>query len=107
MRELIYKDEAYKAIDNCIRDGWDRISPADAKMNIHYLISESVIVNTPLMTGRPQGKWIEVDDSLISCKCSICDWESHMHEDDVYGMPYCPNCGAQMKEVDYEISRSH
>ena len=49
-----------------------------------------------LCYGRPQGEWIEVDDSLISCKCSICDWESHMHEDDVYGMPYCPNCGARM-----------
>lgn len=55
-----------------------------------------------LKTDRPQGEWIEVDDSLISCKCSICGWESHMHEDDVYGMPYCPNCGACMKGADDE-----
>ena len=41
MRELMYKDEAYKAIDNCIRDGWYRISPVDAKMNIHHLISDA------------------------------------------------------------------
>lgn len=53
-------------------------------------------------SDRPQGEWIEVDDSLISCKCSICGWESHMHEDDVYGMPYCPNCGAKMKGADDE-----
>lgn len=52
-----------------------------------------------LCYGKPQGEWIEVDDSLISCKCSICNWESHMHEDDVYGMPYCPNCGARMKGI--------
>ena len=55
---------------------------------------------------RPQGEWIEVDDSLISCKCSICGWESHMHEDDVYGMPYCPNCGAKMKGVGDETAIS-
>ena len=47
-----------------------------------------------------EGEWIEVDDSLISCKCSICGWESHMHEDDVYGMPYCPNCGTDMRIVE-------
>lgn len=102
MRELIYKDEAYKAIDNCFHDEQDRISPADAKMNIYYLISESIMINALSVLDRPQGEWIEVDDSLISCKCSICGWESHMHEDDVYGMPYCPNCGARMKGINDE-----
>lgn len=53
---------------------------------------------------RPQGKWIEVDDVSISCKCSVCGWEAHLYEDDVYGMPYCPNCGARMKGADDEIS---
>lgn len=67
-----------------------------------------------LCYGRPQGEWIEVDDYFIRCKCSICGWESHKYEDDVYGMPYCPNCGARMfakdinapnkKGVDDEIS---
>lgn len=51
---------------------------------------------------RPQGEWIEVDDYFIRCKCSICGWESHKYEDDVYGMPYCPNCGARMKGIDDE-----
>lgn len=41
MRELIYKDEAYKAIDNCICDSCYRISPADAKMNIRHLVSDA------------------------------------------------------------------
>lgn len=55
---------------------------------------------------RPQGEWIEVDDYCIRCKCSICGWESHKYEDDVYGMPYCPNCGAKMKGVSDETAIS-
>ena len=57
-------------------------------------------------TDRPQGEWIEVDDYFIRCKCSICGWESHKYEDDVYGMPYCPNCGAKMKGIDDETAMS-
>ena len=57
-------------------------------------------------TDRPQGEWIEVDDYFIRCKCSICGWESHKYEDDVYGMPYCPNCGAKMKGADNETAMS-
>ena len=53
-------------------------------------------------TDRPQGEWIEVDDALISCRCSACGWEAHLYEDDVYGMPYCPNCGCRMKGADDE-----
>ena len=49
---------------------------------------------------RPQGEWIEVDDVSISCRCSVCGWEAHLYEDDVYGMPYCPNCGCRMKGAD-------
>jgi hypothetical protein len=51
-------------------------------------------------------KWIEVDDYFIRCKCSICGWESHKYEDDVYGMPYCPNCGTCMKGADDETAMS-
>ena len=41
--------------------------------------------------------WIEYEnDSLIRGKCSNCQWEAHLYEDDVVGMPYCPNCGAKM-----------
>lgn len=47
--------------------------------------------------NRPQGEWIKVDDVLISCRCSVCGWEAHLYEDDVYGMPYCPNCGSKMR----------
>lgn len=45
------------------------------------------------------GKWIEVDDfyNRIRGRCSECGLESHMYEDDVVGMDYCPNCGARLE----------
>lgn len=47
---------------------------------------------------RKKGKWIEIEDfyNRISGRCSVCGWESHMYDDDVVGMEYCPNCGARM-----------
>ena len=55
-----------------------------------------------MIADRPQGEWVEVDDVSISCMCSVCGWEAHLYEDDVYGMPYCPNCGSRMKGSDDE-----
>ena len=101
MRELIYKDEAYKAIDNCIRDGWDRISPSEAKMNIHYLVSD---VNE---AGKPQGMWV-YDEHKNTYVCSEC---GKPEESFIYGTEnwygrgaskFCSNCGAYMKGVDNE-----
>ena len=48
---------------------------------------------------RKKGHWIEVDDyyNRISGRCSACGWESHLYEDDVVGMNFCPNCGADMR----------
>lgn len=46
---------------------------------------------------RKNGQWIEVDDDLIRGRCSECGWEAHLYEDDVVGMSYCPNCGADMR----------
>ena len=42
------------------------------------------------------GKWIEEDDAVIHGHCSICGWNAIWQETDVFGMPYCPNCGAKM-----------
>lgn len=46
-----------------------------------------------------KGKWIEAYDPFnhISGRCSVCGWEAHLYEDDVVGMNYCPNCGAEME----------
>ena len=101
MRELIYKDEAYKAIDNCIRDSWHRISPTDAKMNIYHLVSDANEAD------RPQGEWIEIGTISHSYKCSVCGRTlfhitvGKNHVAKYY--PYC-HCGAKMKGVDDEAS---
>ena len=51
-----------------------------------------------LPSAERHGRWIEFDDAYnrISGRCSVCGWESHLYEDDVVGMPYCPNCGTRM-----------
>ena len=54
---------------------------------------------------RPQCEWINLyPDGLIAGECSACHWQATQYEDDVVGMPYCPNCGAKMvlKEGDEE-----
>ena len=51
---------------------------------------------------RKTGKWIDVDDysNIISGSCSACGWQAHLYEDDVVGMNFCPNCGADMRHPD-------
>lgn len=47
---------------------------------------------------RKRGKWLhDKDDTLLSGYCSRCGWESIIMETDVADMPYCPNCGADMR----------
>ncbi len=44
------------------------------------------------------GKWIEENDTVIHGHCSSCGWNAIWQESDVFGMSYCPNCGAKMDE---------
>lgn len=67
---------------------------------IRYKMFENALDNAPTIEPqRKRGEWIDVDDyyNRISGKCSVCGWESHMYEDDVVGMDYCPHCGADMR----------
>ena len=83
----------------------DRIRREDAidviKQATIHSEDESLAVEAleNLPSAEHKGKWIEVDDAdnRISGRCSNCGWEAHLYEDDVIGMPYCPNCGADMR----------
>ena len=62
-----------------------------------------MIANMPAAQSESKtGKWIEAYDPFnrISGRCSVCGWEAHLYEDDVVGMNYCPNCGAEMEKID-------
>ena len=87
--DLIKRSDAIKAL-NREKSDWN----CDYNVPIDNCIKR---LNKVKSADRPQGEWIEVDDVSISCRCSVCGWEAHLYEDDVYGMPYCPNCGARMK----------
>lgn len=44
------------------------------------------------------GRWMhDKDNVVISGYCSICGWTSCIMETDVADMPFCPNCGADMR----------
>ena len=62
-----------------------------------YACADIVAEAPTIEPERKTGKWIVVDDGIISGKCSVCGWEAHMYEDDVMGMDYCPNCGARLE----------
>lgn len=46
---------------------------------------------------RKHGKWIEINDGLVKGYCSQCGWLSYYYENEIIGMNYCPNCGANMR----------
>ena len=61
---------------------------------------EEDIKAIPPANVRPvvKGTWIETDDPRVRCICSACGFEFLLYECDVFGMPYCPNCGASMEQ---------
>lgn len=61
--------------------------------------ARKIIEEAPAV-GQKTGHWIPVDDPSITGRCSVCGFESHLCEDDVYGYDYCPNCGARLEVVD-------
>ena len=89
MADLIDRQAAIDAFEKFIHE----IGIEDAPYNY----GEIALCEANVPTEEKVGKWIEVDDDRISGKCSVCGWEAHLYEDDVVGMPYCPNCGARME----------
>lgn len=84
MSDLIRREDAIKAVESSIKDGWGRISPIDACQNIRCLPS----------ADRPQGEWIDKPMNGVRYVCSKCTGRFN------YQWRYCPNCGVRMKGED-------
>ena len=64
--------------------------------------AKQIIINTPFMSDRPQGKWIEMYRNGFGnmiCMCSKCNFHATKSI-------FCPNCGAKMKGADDETAMS-
>ena len=78
--------------------GW-RLNRQISKDGVIY--GENISINClQIANVRPvvKGIWIETDDPRVRCICSACGFEFLLYECDVFGMPYCPNCGASMEQ---------
>ena len=52
---------------------------------------------------RKTGRWNCSDDMYESAVCSVCGWDTTEPWDHIrHWFNYCPNCGADMREVDDE-----
>ena len=91
MTRLIDADKTYKILTDYYHHNKD----------VQHIALTLALNKVPTVEAEPvrHGHWIDADDTRISGKCSVCGWEAHLYEDDVVGMPYCPNCGAKMDEV--------
>ncbi len=49
---------------------------------------------------RPQGEWIDEDDSYYA-NCSNCGYQINTHHERGY-LKFCPNCGADMRGKENE-----
>lgn len=73
-------------------------------MPVFFKPAIAEVINVLLMDAEEvrHGRWTEEDDAIIHGHCSSCGWNAIWQETDVFGMPYCPNCGSRMDEVDNE-----
>lgn len=83
------RDEAIEILYD-MRGEYDLLS--DKEVATRYYALSWVIKEMERKTGH----WIN------DCVCSVCYW---IHEDDkgfalLTNYPYCPNCGAKMREVE-------
>ena len=94
MSDLIRRGDALKALLKvpCKIDSdnyaWIRLSDAFGT------VDEDVPSAEP---ERKRGEWIPVESQTVNGRCSVCGYESHLYENDVYGEHFCPNCGADLR----------
>ena len=97
-------DEVIKALEFCCDDtevsceDCPAFAEPDCRIKydaLHYLkeYRETVTKCNELKTGT----WIPVESPTVNGRCSVCGYESHLYENDVYGEHYCPNCGAWLR----------
>ena len=97
MNDLISREEAITAIERAARKLQAMDDSHSADKVISGLMKAMSIVGLTPSTEPKTGKWEEICNDHISGRCSACGWEAHLYEDDVVGVPYCPNCGARME----------
>ena len=88
------------SLEACIIDGIKDVQANNIKFhNIAFDCRTIEDYEGRVFVRKRTGKWIEIEDfyNRISGRCSVCGWESHMYDDDVVGMNFCPNCGADMR----------
>lgn len=94
MADLIDRQAAIDVLEERIKaNGYSNVAlVSELNRSLGYLMSLP-----PAQPERKKGAWIEEDDAIIHGHCSNCGWASVWQETDVFGMNYCPNCGAQME----------
>ena len=64
------------------------------------IAKEAIEQLPPAQPERIKGHWIEHDDGLTACECSVCHEKYALYEEDVFGRNFCPNCGAEMEATE-------
>lgn len=58
-----------------------------------YRLISKYDLDTSIKQEIIKGEWLEIENSLKKYKCSICGKEKQYKDN------FCPNCGADMREV--------
>ena len=89
-KDIIYREDAIKALDNAWINGTSLLDANEAVKQLNDLPS----------ADRPQGNWVNVKISISgdsSAECSLCG--AVVHNNFSNAINFCPNCGADMREV--------
>ena len=90
MSDLIDRQQAIEAIcmETC------GVSLRNERCMVHCTEVQTVEQLPPAQPERIKGRWIEKPHVHGVAYCSLCDYELHTNDTN-----FCPNCGADMREV--------
>ena len=97
MNDLISRSAAIEAIEKHIRTAEEpyQLTDADKVMNHAFEIAASYVYNlSAAQPERKRGKWIDDGDPFM-WECGCCGYRVKRYNN----TRYCPNCGAEMREV--------